>query len=93
MQGRLRHEIVRALFHAELVDEAQANRVIDTELTRAAGRSVSNIDQLAKTGDEYDEGDFVTKKSSQTEQKSASTKRKKARKGERKRKTAARRRK
>ena len=93
MQNRLRHEIIRAIFHAEPFDPANIDQPVETELTRAARGSVSNINQLSQPGDDFEEADFVSKKVSQAEQKQAADKRKKARKSERQRKSQARKRK
>jgi preprotein translocase subunit SecA len=90
MQNTLRHEVVRSIFHAQPVDEADLNRPVETELTRAARGSISNVNQLSEAGDDFEEADFVSKKAAQTEQKQAADKRKKSRKAERQRKTKAR---
>jgi preprotein translocase subunit SecA len=90
MQNQLRHEIVRAIFHAQPVDESQLAQPVETELTRAARGSISNARQLSQPDDEFEETDFITKKAVQAEQKLSTDKRKKARKAERQRKTKAR---
>lgn len=88
MQGELRHEVIRTLFHAEPVDEGSLDRAVDTELTRAARQSVDNADKIIEA-ETFEEEDFAvtagqsaggTKKIITTE------KRKKAHKAERKRK-------
>ncbi len=97
MQNRLRHEIIRAIYHAEPFDPADLDRPVETELTRAARGSVSNIDQLSQAGEDFEEADFVnsldSKRAAQAEQKQSAEKRKKAHKSERQRKTQARKRK
>ncbi len=93
MQLTLRHDIVRALFHAEPVDPAQLERPIETELTLAARNSVDNVDRINEDLDEFEETDFKPKKVEQQVKKQAEDKRKKARKAERQRKTKARKRK
>jgi len=93
MQHTLRHDIVRALFHAEPVDAAQLEQPAETELTRAARQSVDNVDRINEDEVEFDEKDFKPKKSEQEVKKQADQKRKKARKQERQRKTKARKRK
>jgi preprotein translocase subunit SecA len=93
MQQQLRHEVARALFHAEPVPEEDLARPVETELTRAARGSVSNANQIVQTGDEFEESDFKPRRAEQAEQKAANDKRKKARKAERQRKTKARKRK
>lgn len=91
MQQTLRHEIIRALFHAEPVKAEDLERPTETELTRAARNSISNASEVIEGETEFDEKDFEPKKAAKP--KTTSTKRKKANKAERKRKTTARRRK
>lgn len=92
MQLSLRHDVVRALFHARPIDASQLDRAVETELTRAARNSVDNADKIINA-DEFKETDFKTEAQDTTEKKKVADKRKKARKAERKRKTAAKRRK
>jgi preprotein translocase subunit SecA len=92
MQHDLRHEVVRAIFHAEPVDMSELDEPVETELTLAARQSISNAGDVLEGEAEFDEGDFTgAKKASKA--KSTAKKRTKANKAERKRKTAARRRK
>jgi len=91
MQQALRHEVVRALFHAEPVAEEDLQRPTETELTRAARNSISNAGAVLSGESEFDEGDFADKKAAKP--KTTSAKRKKANKAERQRKTQARKRK
>ncbi len=91
MQQTLRHDVVRAIMHAEMVDPAELERPIETELTKAARNSISNAGQINESGAEFDEGDFGDKKSAK--QKSTSQQRKRANKAERQRKSKARKRK
>jgi preprotein translocase subunit SecA len=85
MQATLRHDVVRALFHAEPVDEADLNRPIDTELTRAARKSVDNADKIIEA-EEIREEDFSGLTDTSATKKTKTTNdRKKARKAERKR--------
>jgi preprotein translocase subunit SecA len=93
MQIQLRHQVVQSLMHAEPISEDQMNQLNETELTRAARQSTSNINQITNGDDEFQEADFVTKKVDATVVKEKATKLKKARKTERKRKTVAKRRK
>ena len=93
MQQQLRHEVVRSVFHSQPLDLADLERPVETELTRAARSSTSNIDQLSEAGEDFEAADFVTKKAAQAELKVSADKRKKARKTERQRKTQARKRK
>lgn len=92
MQEALRHEVVRTLFHAQPIDAADLNEPTETELTRAARRSVSNIDNISEADDEFTQADFADKQAAKPKQQRTTT-RKKARKSERQRKTKARKRK
>jgi preprotein translocase subunit SecA len=89
MQETMRHDVVRALFHAE---PAHLEEHIETDLTRAARNSVDNADRIIEA-EEFHEVDFTPAKVEAAAQKKVAEKRKKARKTERKRKTAAKRRK
>jgi preprotein translocase subunit SecA len=99
MQQSLRHDVLRALFHAEPIDESQLNRMAETELTRAARNSVDNVDQISEGDSEFAAADFEratdpVKRAEESEaHKKEIAKRKKARKTERQRKTKARKRK
>lgn len=94
MQATLRREVVRALFHAEPVSLEDLDRPAETELTRAARQSVSNIDAISEAGDEFTAADFKAEaaKENKPRAKQAPT-RKKARKAERQRKSKGRKRK
>jgi preprotein translocase subunit SecA len=85
MQVVLRHDVVRTLFHAEPVD---ADRAVETELTRAARQSVDNADRITD-GEDFHEADFVPLSQETAQKKQANVKRKKARKQERQRKQKA----
>ncbi len=89
MQNDLRHEVIRALLHAEPIESSGP---IETELTRAARQSVDNADKIIEA-EEFHETDFVPAKAASAVKKTETTKRKKARKAERQRKTKAKRRK
>lgn len=89
MQQNLRHEVLRALFHAEPAP-AQLDRAPETELTRAARNSISNANQITQ-GQAKTDDDFKVKKPAAA--KKSTDQRKKAHKTERKRKAAARKRK
>ena len=92
MQHALRHDVVRAVFHAEPVDAADLEEPVETELTRAARGSISNAGQILDDEKQFDEGDFTgEKKASQV--KSSAKERAKANKRERQRKAKARKRK
>jgi preprotein translocase subunit SecA len=95
MQHDLRHDVVRALFHAEPVDVDELDQPIETELTLAARNSISNAGAIMAEGTEFDEADFVsgTTKKAPTKTTSTSKKRAKANKAERQRKAKARKRK
>jgi preprotein translocase subunit SecA len=92
MQNDLRHEVIRAIFHAQPVIE-EASAPIETDLTRAARQSVDNANQIISAESEFKEKDFDNKKASNQANKKSNQKRKKARKTERQRKVKARRRK
>jgi preprotein translocase subunit SecA len=91
MQVTLRHEFMRALFHAQPIDPDDLEEPAETELTRAARRSVGNANQIQASEAEFDESDFKAKKPAQP--KKVTGTRKKVRKAERKRKAKARKRK
>ena len=91
MQGSLRHDVLRTLFHAEPVSEEQLNRAVETELTLAARGSVNNANQITTAQTDLSERDF--KKSGSQPKVKTTDARTRARKLERKRKTAAKRRK
>ena len=87
MQTVLRHDVVRALFHARPVGHDHIHDPIETELTRAARASVDNADKIVNTDDSFDEDDFKVVKSGNTsagsKKKISNTKRKKNRKAQR----------
>jgi len=97
MQNDLRHDVVRALFHAEPVDMSELDEPPETELTRAARNSISNAGEIMSEGGEFDEADFSvgadSAKKAATKATSTSKKRAKANKAERQRKAKARKRK
>lgn len=93
MQFALRHDVVRALFHAQPVDIERLNQPTETELTRAARNSVDNARRInVVDAGEYEEEDFKQRGGVQGTQKSTANKRKKSRKQERQRKSKARKR-
>jgi preprotein translocase subunit SecA len=94
MQGELRREVVRTIFHAQPVSMDQLDAPAETELTRAARQSISNANRIVET-DDFGEVDFETEKSKAANQpiKKQPDQRKKARKAERKRKAQGRKRK
>ncbi len=92
MQMNLRHDVLRALYHAEPVDVV-SEEMHETELTKAARGSVAGAGKVNTAKDSFEEDDFASKKPDVDAIKKAETKLKKARKQERKRKTAARKRK
>lgn len=63
MQNTLRHDVLRALFHARPVAHDHLHEPIETELTRAARSSVDNADKIIETDDVFDEDDFKVVKS------------------------------
>lgn len=84
MQAELRHDVVRSLFAAEPAEVTEAP--IETELTRAARKSVDNADKIIEA-DEFSETDFIKSENSSggTKKKVTDSSRKKARKAERQR--------
>jgi len=94
MQATLRHDIVRALFHAQPVSEDELDKPIETELTRAARQSVDNADRIIEA-EEFEEKDFKDPLAggSATKKQKTSKDRKKAHKAERKRRKKAKKRK
>ncbi len=89
MQGTLRHDVVRALFHAEPVSESVLDRPAETELTLAARGSVDNADRIIEA-EEFEEADFKDiSAGSATKKHQSDKKRKKARKAERQRRHKA----
>ncbi len=92
MQVTLRREVVRAIFSAEPIDEDELDAPIETELTKAARKSVDNADKIIEA-EEFHETDFVPQTVERTSERQAHDKIKKARKAERKRKKAGKRRK
>lgn len=93
MQAELRHDVVRAVFHAEPVDIAQLEQATETELTRAARGSISNASRIIEGGDEFEAADFESDTHANAPVKKQTSVRKKARKAERQRKAKARKRK
>ncbi|HVS58246.1 MAG TPA: preprotein translocase subunit SecA, partial [Candidatus Saccharimonadales bacterium] len=92
MQHTLRHDVVRTLFHAQPVLVDAEGAPVETELTRAARQAVDNVDQINEAEQEFEEGDFVGRKTAQATAKKQTEARKKQRKSERQRKKAGRRR-
>lgn len=90
MQLSLRHEIVRAIMHAQPLPQ-QLEETVETELTRAARGSVGDPAKVtrAKPEEEIVYDTFAEEKAAQAR---LHSKRKKARKAERKRKKTAKRR-
>jgi preprotein translocase subunit SecA len=93
MQVTLRHEVLRALFHARPIDPSELEEPIETELTRAARRSVGNVDQITDGDAEFREADFKEKQAAAAKKQATGDTRKKARKAERQRKAKGRKRK
>jgi preprotein translocase subunit SecA len=89
MQATLRKKVLTELFRAEPLPESQLNAPVETELTRAARRSVDNADEIA-VHKELKEEDFLSKKSEVKQVREKKTKIKKARKAERQRKSKSR---
>ena len=90
LQIDLRHETLRALFHAAPVDPDDLLSPTETELTRAARSAVDNANQIL-IGESIHEEDFKVKKASS--EKSKTKTKKIARKNERKRRAKGKKRK
>ncbi len=93
MQLTLRHDVLRAIFHAQPISQEDLERATETDLTRAARGSIENASQITTAETEFEATDFSDKKEVIETKKKQLNDRKKARKVERKRKTAAKRRK
>jgi len=87
MQLSLRHEIVRAIMHAQPL-ESQLEETVETDLTRAARGSIDNASQISHA-ETFEESDFSASKDEQAAQARLHNQRKKARKAERQRKKKA----
>jgi len=59
MQSSLRHDTIRALFHARPVSQDKLDSSIETELTRAARSSVDNADKVRSGEAQIDDDDFT----------------------------------
>jgi len=70
MQNTLRHDVVRAIFHAQPIAPEDLDRATETELTRAARGSVENANQITTAETEFDARDFVDQKVTADYQKS-----------------------
>ena len=91
MQITLRHDVLTALFHAEPVSTEQLERPVETAITRAARRSISNSSQIIADQEEFEASDFQANvKTESVEKKKIDQKRKKARKAERQRRAKGR---
>ncbi len=85
MQATLRHDTVRTLFHAEIINRGDLDEPTETELTRAARKSVANADKITEA-ETLEADDFREVAAEQkTAEKKQVQKRKKARKAERQR--------
>lgn len=90
MQDSLRHDVLRALFHAEPVAKEELDRPVETELTKAARHSVDNADQIQEV-EKHEESEYVSKRTETRQKQKQQKQRKKSRKQERQRKKASRR--
>jgi preprotein translocase subunit SecA len=93
MQNSLRHDVMRAIFHAEPVPMEVLMQATETDLTRAARGSISNAGQITTGETEFEAQDFADKTATVATKKKQADSLKKAHKTERKRKTVAKRRK
>jgi len=83
MQNVLRHDVIRALFHAQPVAHDHVHDPIETELTRAARSSVDNADKIIDATESFEEEDFKVVKESASVAAKKQQKRKKQRKTQR----------
>ncbi len=58
MQQDLRHDTIRALFHARPVSQDRLDDSVETELTKAAKSSVDNADKVLSMDSKIDDDDF-----------------------------------
>ncbi len=58
MQQTLRRDVLRSLYNAQPVREDQLDNPTETELTRAARKSIDNADKILEA-DEFEESDFL----------------------------------
>lgn len=94
MQIRIRHDVLRSMFLAAPVKNEDVHQPVETELTRAARRSVNNADKIIEA-EELHNDDFATGSKNidapkATQKKTTNKGRKKARKAERKRRAKGR---
>lgn len=87
MQALLRHEVVRAIMHAQPINQEVLEQTVETDLTRAAKGSVDNAGEIL-SAETFEESDFEVNKAGSAEIARAKVhnQRKKARKVERQRK-------
>jgi len=86
MQQQLRHETVRALYHARPVSKDRLDDSVETELTKAAKSSVDNADKILSL-ETVDDEDFKAVKEGEkaaTKAKVSTTKKRKKQKAARK---------
>jgi preprotein translocase subunit SecA len=86
MQAQLRHDTIRALFHARPISADQLDRSTETELTKAAKASVDNADKILSDERAVDDDDFIASSTdfSPTKPKQSQAKKKQKRKAARK---------
>lgn len=90
MQNSLRHDVLRALFHAEPVTKEELDKPVETELTKAARHSVDNANQIQQA-EKHEESEYVSRRTEARQQQKQQKQRKKSRKQERQRKKVSRR--
>ncbi len=90
MQAGLRHDVVRAIFHAQPLSEAELDQAIETDLTRAARGSVDNASKIIEA-ETFEESDFEPSQDSIVKEARVRKARRASRKVERQRKKASRR--
>ncbi len=92
MQSSLRHDVLRALFHAQPVTKEELARPVETELTKAARHSINNAKQIQQA-EQHDESEYTSKRKEVRQKQKQQIQKKKSRKAERQRKKKANRRK
>jgi preprotein translocase subunit SecA len=92
LQINLRQNVIRSLFHAEPVAAEELSRPVETEITMAARKSISNASRIVDNEDEFEESDFQnnTKNEVTPGTKKPNNQKRKARKAERQRRAKGR---
>jgi len=84
-QAELRHDVVRAVMHAQPLSEQEMQRAVETDLTAAARGSVDNAATITMA-ETFSETDFTPERDEEIQEAKQRSARKKSRKAERQRK-------